>query len=663
VTGELVPEERGSAVVLVSGKRVVLRYAGLTAKDARGDTIPSKLEVRDGEIRLVVEDRKANYPLTIDPTWSQQQELTASDGGTYDDFGYSVAVSGGTAVISATQKTVGSNSDQGSVYVFVLSGTTWTQQAELTASDGVANDHFGTAVSISGDTVLIGATVRNTLTGVAYVFVRSGTTWSQQAELTASDAATLNDFGAAVSVSGDTAVIGAPERNSSTGAAYIFVRSGTAWSQQAELTASDGAAANSFGGAVSVDGQTAVIGASGHEVGSNTNQGAAYVFVQSGGSSWNQQAELLASLGSTNYKFGSAVSVSDSTLLIGAPGNKINGHNSQGAAYVFVQIGSTWSQQAELTASDGLANNNFGTAVSVDGQTAVIGATKAGTTGYGAGYIFLRSGSTWSQQSEVTPSDIATSDGFGQNVAVSGGIAVFGSYLHAVNSNPNQGEAYIFTVPASLSISATHLSPLFQAGPGAVTLTVANTGGPTIDAATISDTIDTGFTINSADPGCSISGQTVTCTITSGAFAASTAFNIYVTASPTASASLSNTATLTDNIDTVASGTSTDTIAVSTQAAQVDSSLTQVALSGSTDNGPCADNNLTLTATDLLQNTSAGTLTNPYAVIASLSGGNTLLSQSASVASVAANGNVTFTFHIQLATCNTFQLSFDVLSN
>lgn len=666
VTGELVPEERGSAVVLVSGKRVVLRYAGLTAKDARGDTIPSKLEVRDGEIRLVVEDRKANYPLTIDPTWSQQQELTASDGGTYDDFGYSVAVSGGTAVISATQKTVGSNSDQGSVYVFVLSGTTWTQQAELTASDGVANDHFGTAVSISGDTVLIGATVRNTLTGVAYVFVRSGTTWSQQAELTASDAATLNDFGAAVSVSGDTAVIGAPERNSSTGAAYVFVRSGTVWSQQAELTASDAATGGGFGAAVAVSGTTVAIGASGHTVNAHTDQGAAYVFVQIGGVSWTQQAELLASDGALNYRFGSAVSVNGGTALIGATGNKINGHNNQGAAYVFVQSGSTWSQQAELTASDGAAANSFGSAVSVDGSTAVIGArghAVGSNSSQGAGYVFLQSGSTWSQQSEVTASDGAAGDFLGITLSVSGGTAVFGSYTHAVNGQSNQGDAYIFTVPASLSISATHLSPIFQAGPGAVTLTVANTGGPTIDGATISDTIDAGFTINSADPGCSISGQTVTCTIASGAFAASTAFNVYVTASPTASASLSNTATLTDNTDTVASGTSTDTIAVSTQAAQVDSSLTQIALSGSTDNGLCANNNLTLTATDLLQNTSAGTLTNPYAVIDSLSGGNTLLSQSASVASVPANGNVTFTFHIQLATCNTFQLSFDVLSN
>jgi hypothetical protein len=163
--------------------------------------------------------------------------------------------------------------------------------------------------------------------------------------------------------------------------------------------------------------------------------------------------------------------------------------------------------------------------------------------------------------------------------------------------------------------------------------------------------------------GCSASSQTVTCTIAAGSSAASTVFNVYVTASSTEGASISNTATLSDSSDTVATGSSTDTVAVSAQAPLVDSRLTQLVLSGSTDNGTCAAGSRTLTATDQLENTGTSTLTNPYAVNVALTGGNTLNSQSGSSSSVAVNGTDTFTFHIQLATCNKFSLSFDVRSN
>ena len=621
VTGDLAPTRKDGAILLASAQGVALRYTGLTARDARGHILPSRMELIGREIRLLVEDRDAQYPLVVDPTWSQQAELTSSDGAAGDNFGYSVAIDGGTAVVGAYHRTVGSNSQQGAVYVFVQSGTTWTQQAELTSSDGAANDNFGSSVAVSGGTAVIGAYNRgvggNSSQGAAYVFVQSGTSWSQQAEWTASDGGENSRFGVSVSVSGGTALIGANGQpvgsNSGQGAAYVFVQSGTSWSQQAELTASDGAGGDSFGVSVSLSGGTAVIGAIKHQVGSNSGQGAAYVFVQSG-TSWSQQAELTASDGVSSDQFGRSVSVSGGTALIGSASHVFGGDNP-GAAYLFVQNGTSWSQQPELSAPDG-----------------------------------------------------ATGDQFGWSVAVSGATAVIGAYAHTVGGKGQQGAAYVFAPPASLSISATHSSPIFQAGPGAITLTVSNTGGPTAAAATVSDTIDSGFSINSASlagasGGCSVSGQTVTCTIASGSSAASTAFNVYVTASASASASISNTATLTDGTDTIASGSGSDTIAVTALAPQVDSSLRQTMLSGSTDNGACAGGNRTFTATDLLQNTSGSTLTNPYAVISTLSQGNTLISQSASSASLAASSYVTFTFHIRLANCNTFRLFFDVRSN
>jgi hypothetical protein len=150
VTGGLVLSQKTdeNSVLFASSRGAVLRYAGLTALDARGRILPSRMDVRDGEIRLIVQDESAQYPLTIDPTWTQQQKLTASDGVARDDFGWSVAVSGETAVIGA----YGRGSGRGAAYVFVRSGGTWTQQQELTASDGAANDYFGLSVAVSGET-------------------------------------------------------------------------------------------------------------------------------------------------------------------------------------------------------------------------------------------------------------------------------------------------------------------------------------------------------------------------------------------------------------------------------------------------------------------------------------------------------------------------------
>jgi hypothetical protein len=232
VTGELAPARKtdeDQVLFASTSKGVVLRYGGLRATDARGRILPSRLEVRGAEIRLIVEDQGARYPLVVDPTWSQQQELAASDGAASDYFGASVSVSGDTAVIGASYKTFNMQFLQGAAYLFVRSGGVWSQQQELTASDGKGGDQFGYSVSVSGNTVVIGAFGRNSAHGAAYVFVRAGGVWSQQQELTASDGAAGDEFGLSVSVSGNTVVIGAPYKTFNgqfyQGAAYVFVSS------------------------------------------------------------------------------------------------------------------------------------------------------------------------------------------------------------------------------------------------------------------------------------------------------------------------------------------------------------------------------------------------------------------------------------------------------
>jgi len=447
VSGGLLPAQKANddSVLFQSGNGVVLRYAGLKALDAHGRILRSRLEVRGEAIRLIVEDHGAQYPLTIDPTWVQQQELTASDGVFNDQFGYALAVSGDTAVIGAP----GKNDNQGAAYVFVQNGGVWSQQQELTASDGAAGDFFGISVSVSGNTAVIGAYGHNLDQGAAYVFVQSGGVCSQQQKLIASDgvAGTYSPsvdmvlggdwFGISVSVSGGTAVVGAVGKNGDQGAAYVFIQSGTAWSQQQELTASDGEANENFGNSVSVSGDTAVIGAPDE----NSLQGAAYVFVQSG-TAWSQQKKLTASDGAANDFFGFSASLDGTTAVIGALGKSGN----QGAAYVFVQSGATWNQQRELTASDGAANDNFGRSVSVSGNTAVIGAfwkTVDSLTYQGAAYVFVLSGGTWNQQQELTASDGAGESFFGCSVSVSGGTALIGAYV----KSGQMGAAYVFAQP------------------------------------------------------------------------------------------------------------------------------------------------------------------------------------------------------------------------
>jgi len=231
-------------------------------------------------------------------------------------------------------------------------------------------------------------------------------------------------------------------------------------------------------------------------------------------------------------------------------------------------------------------------------------------------------------------------------------------------SDSNNNRVLEFDNPAALSISAAHSTPVYQGGPGTITLTVSHTGFPTAAAATVTDTLTSDFIINSVSTGCSVTGQTVTCTVASGSDAASSPFPIYVTASTSAStAGISNAPTLADATDTLTTSTATDTITIGAQLTKADSSLTQLMLSGATDNGACAAGNLTLTATDTIENTSGSTINNPYAEIATLCNGNSLISQSASAASVASSANVTLTFHRQLANCNTFQLFFDVYGN
>ncbi|MBY0111219.1 MAG: hypothetical protein K2Y21_00250 [Phycisphaerales bacterium] len=522
--------DQGAAYVFVRSGTTWSEQAKLTASDGAafdrlgdqvvisGDT--AMVGARSDDVGANADQGSAYVFVRSGTTWSQQAKLTASDGAAGDSFASSLAISGNTAIVGASNDDVGSNADQGSAYVFVRSGATWTQQAKLIAPDGAASDGFGTSVAVSGDTAMVGVplddvganlnqgsvwifsrvgpawigadrqlvasdgaagdfygysvaisgdtaivgasnrTLTSSQQGSAYVYVRSGMSWIQQTQLTASDSA-LGDFlGTSVAISGDTAIVGAygddVGANSNQGSAYVFVRSGTTWTQQAKLTASDGAASDFFGYAAAISGDTAIIGAYGDDISTNADRGSAYVFVRSG-TTWTQQAKITASDGAAADFFGWSVALDGNTAVVGASNDNLGANADQGSAYVFVRSGTTWTQQAKLTASDGAASDFFGSSVALSGNTAIAGAQGTNSS-QGAAYIFVRSGTTWTQQAKLTASDGAASDTFGRSVALSGDTAVIGADLDDIGANVNRGSAYVFSRVVSAWTERTKLT-------------------------------------------------------------------------------------------------------------------------------------------------------------------------------------------------------------
>jgi hypothetical protein len=281
------------------------------------------------------------------------------------------------------------------------------------------------------------------------------------AKLTANDAAADDQFGHAVAISGDKAIIGAftdDDRGSQSGSAYVFSYNGTIWNQQQKLTASDAAAFDYFGMAVAIFGDTAVIGAYGDDD-NGAGSGSAYIFSYSG-TSWIQQQKLIANDAATGDHFGYAVAVSGGTIVIGAYGDAVAG-NQSGSAYVFDHVSTTWNQQQKLTANDATADGYFGYAVAVSDDTILIGARFAADSGIqsGSAYLFILSDNTWSQYQKLIASDAETDDNFGRAVTISEDTILIGAPFDDDNGSAS-GSAYSFTLkpPVNLSIDDVTLS-------------------------------------------------------------------------------------------------------------------------------------------------------------------------------------------------------------
>ena len=277
------------------------------------------------------------------------------------------------------------------------------------------------------------------------MYVRSNGVWSEQQKLTASDAVSGDVFGISVSIDGDTAVIGAwgdDDNGSNSGSAYVYVRSNGVWTEQQKLTASDGATGDRFGYSVSIDGDTAVIGAR-YDDDNGSNSGSAYVYVRTNGV-WSELQKLTASDGAGDDQFGYSVSIDGDTAVIGARYDDDNGSNS-GSAYVYVRSNGVWSELQKLTASDGAAEDQFGYSVSIDGDTAVIGAY-ADDSSSGSAYVFPLTPPHQDTPAVITGSTSANVDlggfSFGTIIAADIDGLTDGSYF-TILTPPTYGQALI----------------------------------------------------------------------------------------------------------------------------------------------------------------------------------------------------------------------------
>ncbi len=419
-------------------------------------TLRSRLAWRDAN-QTALSGGNRRIPRAPAVTLTEQAKLVGTSREQYDWDGSSVAISGNSAVVGG----------DGDAYVFVRNGSTWTLQATLTPGDN-SFGAFGSSVAIDGDTILVGAWLADGaryVTGAVYVFARVGTSWISQGKIWANDGEVGDEFGYTVALSGNTALVGAPDANSNKGAAYVFVRTGSAWSQQAKLIASDAATDDrlTWPAGLALTGDTAVLGA-------YYERTAAYVFVRNG-SSWSQQAKLVPS--DASIAFGRNVAThgnlavfntghvfervggtwfqrenfSDSKSSVAFNGTRIlagdkyaDGKVSgSGAAYTYRLVNGYWTEEAKLIASDGAYIDIFGDAVGLAGDYAIVGAPY--DDDLGSAYAFQLPGATSAGNAlrlvAVTPCRVAdTRTGQGKTGA-------FGP------PTMNAGQVREFPIPAS----------------------------------------------------------------------------------------------------------------------------------------------------------------------------------------------------------------------
>ena len=358
----------------------------------------------------------------------------------------SVAISENTVIVGSVSQNIAT--------VFAFDGKNWEKQAELAPRP---EGSVGWSVAISGDSLIIGVPHDDSgaeNSGTAFVFVRKGKKWDQRAKLGADDPTKADNFGFSVAIDRNTAIVGVPrddEAGRDAGSAYVFFREGVAWRKQAKLVGSDLAGGDSFGASVFLHGNTAVVGANGHTHSGARFTGAAYVFVRNG-TQWTEQTKLVAADAAKADRFGSSVSMGGKTIVVGAPFRDSERGTDSGAAYVFALDGTSWKFQSELTPGKLKKNFNFGSGVATTGSIVIVGAPGYDdpARGSGAAYAFVRTEGIWAEKSTVAPDDGAKDIHFGTEISMSENAVAVASHSgpflnHDGKPNGDGHAAYIYS--------------------------------------------------------------------------------------------------------------------------------------------------------------------------------------------------------------------------
>ena len=408
--------------------------------------------------------------LSLNILYSQsitETKLIANDGDRGDFFGWSVSLSGEYAIIGAPFDDDNGNRS-GAAYIYKRDGINWLVQAKLVPTDGEEEDLFGWSVSISGDYAIIGAQREDTKgesSGSAYIFARENGIWIEKAKITARDGDENDRFGFSVSIDSNYAIIGAIGSNGNvnySGSAYIFKRQRANWIEQAKFNASDGSEHDDFGRTVSISGEYAIVGAYWDDD-NGFNSGSAYIFKRER-ENWIEQAKLIASDGSEWDQFGKAVEISGDYAVIGANRDD-DGETESGSAYVFKLIGMNWIEQNKLTATERDSIVFFGTSVSIDEDLICIGATRDEENGIrsGSAYVFKRNGTSFIEQYKLTPSDGKPWDNFGISVSLDQNYLIVGAYSSYGNTL-SSGSAYVYSdfFPVSINDKISNIPTKFR---------------------------------------------------------------------------------------------------------------------------------------------------------------------------------------------------------
>jgi len=451
--------------LLAPNGAVALRYGQLSAFDARGRALPARMSLTHGRVILHVRTAGARYPITIDPIF-QEGQLSASDGAAFEGMGTAVAISGSTIVVGASSATISGGAElggkphpQGAVYVFTEPGGGWGSATQTARLLASDADREEYSGNVYGD-----------------------------------------GFGQAVAISGQTIVVGAASATEGEGVsavtyagkAYVFVEPGGGWvnaTQNAELGPTDATQYNYFGSSVATDGATVLVGDPSPQP--PYTHGEAYVFSKPGGgwTSETETAKLTASDGVSGDVFGSSVAISGNAAVVGAPYAKESTHAYQGAVYVFTKAeGKTWSEtaQAKLTATEGKESETLGGSVALEGSTLVAGAPNDENIGAtpSAAYVFLRPGGAWANTSSpaarLTPSDPLSGEHFGESVGVSEKSVVVGAQFAAFEGTSQQGAVYLYTEPGGGWASTSTATKISASGGGLQQAVSVGVSGSTI---------------------------------------------------------------------------------------------------------------------------------------------------------------------------------------